>query len=1087
MLTFNEKLSGTTLAGIQITKDGSSLAKATVAPEVLSADGKTVTLTLKGDTGNTLTVADYKVVLGATGAEVKDAEGNPIYAGTEVSFRPTQAELEQVKTPEAVSASYDNSRGKLTVTYDAVGTVTDVTKLSVNGVALTAADTAVLAGNVLTVTLGETSKAAVNALTEALTLTVAKDAVKVGEVGSAEHTVAVEAITPAKLLTASYNEESNILTLEFDQKVKSPDLSKINFGTADGTATALTGATDKEATVTEKAVWNYELNAAGVTAIETTYTDKAAIKVILAENAVTNVSDATVKSAAVAYENGIAVTYVKDETKPTLQTASFSSVETDIKFKFNEALQTKVGDIIIDTAETATANRVTISANNLLQDATDKSLYTIAAGAEKIKLTALYNSGKEIKVWFAKDVFTDTNNLKNDALTFATGLAFEYADFDRPELSQVYNSNTDKYKVIDNTHLEVKFNEVVTKETAENVSNYVIEGPSAQLQVVSAQLQADNQTVLITTAASVNNVDYNVSISGVKDKAGNTMNKDTFTYKGISTVVDTKVEVASVTVTAPKSAKDDTIAVTFTVDANAGLSASATQVANYRVLEATTNDEAGWDAAKEISLTGAEITVAGKIATIKLASNLTDGKFYKVIASNITDTLGNAIDTDPTKNTKVSAALSATATALTAIAQSNTKEVVLSFDGALNPTEAAKTTNYTVAGASIQSAVYSYDETKGTSKVTLTLTEALKASAATTVNLKNLASKAVTGTPTPVFTDTVAPKVKSAEAKIVAGKVNDELVITFDSNDVSKAAFVAGIGSITLKDSKGNSHVLKNDSDLATVAFTDESDADKVDSVKFTFDKTGEKALNLQANETYTVDVADFVDASGNELLATTVNVAFTADSDKVGPKAQGLAITSGTQYTLTFDEVVNTKTSAVRGNYVLEYSAAGDFKDTVTLQPTFLTTTDNTVVFNFATAPTLNGGKVRVKFVNIEDLAGNKQAEEQTAEVAVAPSAPADTTPPKITASNETVAIANLATWTETVSATDDTDGTITNNVVATYFEADGTTSLDNLAAAKAYIDDATTNKSFVIKYNVSDAAGNAATEVVVTITVNP
>ncbi len=910
---------------------------------------------------------------------MKDAAGNPIYAGTEVSFRPTQAELEQVKTPEAVSASYDNSRGKLTVTYDAVGTVTDVTKLSVNGVALTAADTAQLNNNVLTVTLGETSKAAVNALTEALTLTVAKDAVKVGEVGSAEHTVAVEAITPAKLLTASYNEESNILTLEFDQKVKSPDLAKINFGTADGTATALTGATDKEATVTEKAVWNYELNNAGVTAIETTYTDKAAIKVILADEAVTNVSDATVKSAAVAYEKGIAVTYVKDETKPTLEKASFSSVETDIKF--NEALQTKAGDIIIDTAETATDNRVTITADDLTQDLTDKSLYTIAAGVNKTKLTALYNSGKEIKVWFAKDVFTDTNNLKNDALTFATGLAFEYADFDRPELSAAYSSA--KYKVIDNTHLEVKFNEVVTKETAENVSNYVIEGPSAQLQVVSAQLQADNQTVLITTAASVNNVDYNVSISGVKDKAGNTMNKDTFTYKGTSTVVDTKVEVASVTVTAPKSAKDDTIAVTFTVDANAGLSASATQVANYRILEATTNDTSGWDAAKEISLTGAEITVAGNIATIKLASNLTDGKFYKVIASNITDTLGNAIDTDPTKNTKVSAALSATATALTAIAQSNTKEVVLSFDGALNPTEAAKTTNYTVAGASIQSAVYSYDETKGTSKVTLTLTEALKASAATTVNLKNLASKAVTGTPTPVFTDTVAPKVKSAEAKIVAGKENDELVITFDSNDVSKAAFDAGIGSITLKDSKGNSHVLKNDSDLATVAFTDESDADKVDSVKFTFNKTGEKALNLQANETYTVDVADFVDASGNELVTTTVNVAFTADSDKVGPKAQVLAITSGTQYTLTFDEVVNTKTSAVRGNYVLEYSAAGDFKDTVTLQPTFLTTTDDTVVFNFATAPTLNGGKVRVKFVNIEDLAGNKQAEEQTAEVA--------------------------------------------------------------------------------------------------------
>ena len=95
------------------------------------------------------------------------------------------------------------------------------------------------------------------------------------------------------------------------------------------------------------------------------------------------------------------------------------------------------------------------------------------------------------------------------------------------------------------------------------------------------------------------------------------------------------------------------------------------------------------------------------------------------------------------------------------------------------------------------------------------------------------------------------------------------------------------------------------------------------------------------------------------------------------------------------------------------------------------------------------------------------------------------DTTPPVITATDKIVPIANLAAWTETVSATDDVNGNITSNVVATYFQSDGSTSLTDLAAAKTYIGDATTNISFVIKYNVSDVAGNAATEVVVTITV--
>ncbi|WP_304508981.1 S-layer homology domain-containing protein, partial [Anaerotignum sp.] len=97
------------------------------------------------------------------------------------------------------------------------------------------------------------------------------------------------------------------------------------------------------------------------------------------------------------------------------------------------------------------------------------------------------------------------------------------------------------------------------------------------------------------------------------------------------------------------------------------------------------------------------------------------------------------------------------------------------------------------------------------------------------------------------------------------------------------------------------------------------------------------------------------------------------------------------------------------------------------------------------------------------------------------------DTTAPVITASDVTVVVADLSAWTETVSASDDVDGNISSSVVATYFESNGTTSLADLAAAKTYIGDASVNTSFVIKYNVSDAAGNAATEKIVTITVTP
>lgn len=97
------------------------------------------------------------------------------------------------------------------------------------------------------------------------------------------------------------------------------------------------------------------------------------------------------------------------------------------------------------------------------------------------------------------------------------------------------------------------------------------------------------------------------------------------------------------------------------------------------------------------------------------------------------------------------------------------------------------------------------------------------------------------------------------------------------------------------------------------------------------------------------------------------------------------------------------------------------------------------------------------------------------------------DETAPVITSSDETVDISNLSEWTETVSATDDNDGDITSDIVKTYYESDGITPLDNLASAKEYIGDATNNTSFVIKYNVTDAAGNEAIEKVVTITVEP
>lgn len=87
----------------------------------------------------------------------------------------------------------------------------------------------------------------------------------------------------------------------------------------------------------------------------------------------------------------------------------------------------------------------------------------------------------------------------------------------------------------------------------------------------------------------------------------------------------------------------------------------------------------------------------------------------------------------------------------------------------------------------------------------------------------------------------------------------------------------------------------------------------------------------------------------------------------------------------------------------------------------------------------------------------------------------------PIITAANATVDCSDLLTWEPDGTAVDVGDGDLTGSLVVTYFQSNGTTALADLAAFRAY---AVTNPTAKVKYNVKDAAGNAATQVVQTIT---
>ena len=80
-----------------------------------------------------------------------------------------------------------------------------------------------------------------------------------------------------------------------------------------------------------------------------------------------------------------------------------------------------------------------------------------------------------------------------------------------------------------NYEFTIKYNEAVTKVTAENISNYSLDNGGSLL---TATLSADNVTVLFTTAPLNGNLLYTLTSNNVEDINGNkTVNEtDTFTY-----------------------------------------------------------------------------------------------------------------------------------------------------------------------------------------------------------------------------------------------------------------------------------------------------------------------------------------------------------------------------------------------------------------------------------------------------------------------------------------------------------------------------------------------------------------------------
>ncbi len=120
------------------------------------------------------------------------------------------------------------------------------------------------------------------------------------------------------------------------------------------------------------------------------------------------------------------------------------------------------------------------------------------------------------------------------------------------------------------------------------------------------------------------------------------------------------------------------------------------------------------------------------------------------------------------------------------------------------------------------------------------------------------------------------------------------------------------------------------------------------------------------------------------------------------------------------------------------------------------------------ARAELIAGITVVVKY-NVSDTAGN------VAEITVIFTANDNTAPVINSRLYDGVNTENASTWFALATARDNKDGDISNLIVVKYFDADGTIELGDLDAARAELYE---GRRVTVKYNVSDEAGNAATE---------
>ena len=283
----------------------------------------------------------------------------------------------------------------------------------------------------------------------------------------------------------------------------------------------------------------------------------------------------------------------------------------------------------------------------------------------------------------------------------------------------------------------------------------------------------------------------------------------------------------------------------------------------------------------------------------------------------------------------------------------------------------------------------------------------------------------------------------------IIGYVTGTYVITYNVSDAAGNAATPVTRTVTVADTLDPTMELQGDATVTITVGQSYSDAgvipgdnyDQSPTISITITKNG-AAFNDDittignAIGTYVITYTAS-DAAGN--TATPVTRTVTVEDDTTAPV---ISLTGASTITLTVGEAYT------------EYGATAT--DTV----------DGTVTVTIG-GDTVNTGAVGTYIITYNAIDAAQNAATQVTRTVTVEAAPADTTAPVINLNGaSTITLTVGQTYTELVSATDNVDANVTVTI--------GGDTVDTGVAG-----------TYIITYNATDAAGNAATQVTRTVTV--